>query len=250
MIFLPKSFGPAAILVLISVTAFGQDKYIHQGSYWFRYYNQSKLSKNLTLHFEADERRLVNPSRQFQFFTHLHVHYQIKPWLDVAAGGSFIKTNSSKNLTLAVPELRVWQEASITKMISPKWQFQFRYRLDDRFIHNNDKVVLLEGYHFNWRHRFRIQFYREIKKISDTRSLALRISDEIMLNTGDVIHTFDQNRIFTSLEYRFDKHWSVETGYLNLYQSRTDDGFYVRHIIRVTLHHKLDFRKAEKPSAQ
>ncbi len=246
MIFRYRRSFHTVIFILIAISSFGQDKYVHQGSYWFRYYNQSKLTEKLTLHLELDERRLVNPSRQFQFFTHMHLHYQMKPWLDVAGGGSFIKTNSNKNLSLAVPELRVWQEASITKSINSKVQFQFRYRLDERFIHNNDKIVLNDGYHFNLRHRFRFQFQREIKKISDNQSLSFKLSDEVMFSTGDVIHTFDQNRIFTSLEYRFDKKWSIETGYLNLLQSRSDNGFYDRHTIRITAYHKLDFRQALK----
>lgn len=164
--------------------------------------------------------------------------------MDFAAGGSYINTNSTKNLSLAVPELRAFQEMSLTKPLG-KWQGQFRYRLDERFIHNNDRVVLTEGYRFSLRHRFRFQFYRVIKKISDTKSLALRLSEEIMLHTGNVPHTFDQNRIFASLEYRFNKRWSIESGYLNLYQARTDNGYFDRHIIRFTVHHKLDFSSAE-----
>ncbi len=237
-------FFIAVIFVLISAHAFCQDKYYHQGSYWVRYYNQSKISERTVIHFHLDERRLVNPSRQFQLFTHLHVNYKAKPWLEIGIGGNFNWTNSAINRSLRVPEWRPWQEANLTKDISSTWQFQFRYRLDERFIHNNNKIELENGYHFYLRHRFRIQFARILKSWEGGKSLSLRLSDEIMFNTGNVPHSFDQNRVFASLEHRFNNHWSVETGYLNLFQPRNDDGYYDRHIIRVTVHHRVDYRRS------
>ena len=225
----------------------GQDKYVHQGTVWLRYYNQSKLSEKLTLHFEVDERRLLNPWRQFQFFTHLHLHYQAKPWLDLAAGGNYNLTNSAKYPSLAVPEIRPWQEMTMTKKFISSSNFQFRYRLDWRFIHNNAAGQLTDGYNLNVRHRLRFQFYRELKRFSDSKALAFRLSNEVMLNIGgNASDTFDQNRFYSSLEYRFNDHWSLETGYLNLFQSRaSDDGYYDRHVLRVTVYHKLDFRKGK-----
>jgi Protein of unknown function (DUF2490) len=237
---------PTVIVVAISVSSFGQDKYIVQGAFWLRYYNQTKLSDKLTSHLELDERILFNPVRQQQFFAHVHVHYQLKPWLDVAVGGNYNSSHSMRFPSLAVPEFRPWQEISITKAINTNSQFQVRYRLDERFIHNNAGGELTDGFSFNLRHRFRVQILYEIKKISDSKSLVIRVSDEVMLNTGNVSDTFDQNRIYTSIEYRFSKSWSVETGYLNQLQSRsTDDGFYDRHIVRVTVYHRLHWRKVK-----
>ena len=95
-----------AVLALISFFTFSQDQYIHQGSYWIRYYNQTQISDKTTINFHVDERRLINPSRQFQLFFHAHVNYFVKPWLEVAAGGNFNWTNSSVNTSLWVPEWR------------------------------------------------------------------------------------------------------------------------------------------------
>jgi len=237
-----SKFFISAFLVSIASVVFAQDEYVQQGSYWIRYYNQSQISDRTVIHFQLDERRLVNPDRQFQLFTHLNVNYKVKPWLEVGAGLNFNWTDVNKNVR--VPEWRPWQEANIILPMSGKWQFQFRYRLDDRFIHNNNKVDLTEGYHFYFRHRFRVQFSRELK-ISDTKRALMRFSDEIMLNTGDAPFTFDQNRVYAALEYPFSRHWSVETGYLNILQSRTDDTYYIRHTIRVTVYHKLDFRRGK-----
>jgi Protein of unknown function (DUF2490) len=232
-------------LAWIPTILFGQDKIIHHGTVWLRYYNQSKVSEKLTLHFELEERVLLNPLRQFQLFTHLHLHYQAKRWLDIAAGGNYNQSNSARFPDLAVPEFRPWQEMTMTKTFASAWQFQFRYRLDWRFIHNNAAGELTDGYFFYMRHRIRFQLYRELKKFSNEKALAFRLSEEVMMNTGsNASDTFDQNRLYSSLEYRFNNHWSVEAGYLNLFQSRnSDDGYFDRHTMRVTVYHKLDFRK-------
>jgi len=147
-------------------------------------------------------------------------------------------TNSPVNPSLTVPELRPWQEATLIKSLRKEKQLQFRYRLDERFIHNNDREVLLEGYHFNLRHRFRIQYSQPIADFND-HTLTLKFSDEVMINTGDVPRLFDQNRFFTSLEIKLNEHWSFESGYLHLIQPITDGLFYERHIIRSTLHHRI-----------
>lgn len=64
-----------------------------------------------------------------------------------------------------------------------------------------------------------------------------------MLNSGDVVRVFDQNRIFASLEMRLNNHWSIESGYLNLIQQVSDEVFSERHVIRTTLYHRIDIRK-------
>lgn len=210
---------------------------IHQGGYWFRYYNQSQLGKNFVLHGELDERRFVNPDRQAQFFTHVHLHKKFKQW-DVAIGFNYNLTNSNKNWNLAVPEYRPWQEINWIQNLR-KSGFQVRYRTEQRFVHHNDNVVLTDGYRFAWRHRFRLLLSVPVMKKPD-RSLALKLSEEIMLNTTTGVRTFDQNRIFISLEKALSPKVSLEIGYLNLLQPGATDDYYDRHVIRTTLHHRID----------
>jgi Protein of unknown function (DUF2490) len=236
----PLKYCLIILWVLAALQSKSQNTFTQQWQAWFRYYNQTQLSEKFTLHTEIDERINLNPAQQFQFFTHVHLHYRIKPWLDVAAGFNFNTTNPPFNPTLRIPELRPWQEAIIIKNLGKDIQFQFRYRLDERFIHNNDRQVLVDGYHFNWRHRFRIQFSKPIVEFNNNRTLTLKFSDEVMLNTGDVPRLFDQNRIFASLEIKLNERFSFESGYLNLIQPVTDDVYYERHIIRSTLRHTIN----------
>jgi len=226
-------------MVMAFIPSKSQHTYISQWQAWFRYYNQTQFSKKLILHSEIEERINLNPVEQSQLFTHVHLHYRTKPWLDVAAGFSFNVTNPPYNPSLSVPELRPWQEASLMKNLGKDIQFQFRYRVDERFIHKNDRQVLEDGYHFNWRHRFRIQFSKPIAEFNNNKILTLKLSDEVMLNAGDVPRLFDQNRIFASLEIKINDRFSYECGYLNLIQPVTDDVYYERHIIRSTLYHRI-----------
>ena len=208
----------------ISFQSKSQNTFIPQWQAWFRYYNQAQLSEKLILHAELDERRRLNPWSQSQFFVHVHLHYRVKPWLDVAAGMNYNTTTiATTNLSLDVAEWRPWQEGTLFKKLGKDLQFQFRYRLDERFIHRNDKQVLMDGYHFNWRHRFRIQLSKPIAEFKENRTLTIKFSNEVMLNSGDVVRVFDQNRIYASLEMKLNNHWSIESGYLNLIQQISDD---------------------------
>jgi hypothetical protein len=209
------------------------------GQAWFRYYNQLYFNKAVALHTEIDERINFEAPHQSQFFIHLHLHYRLKPWLDVAAGQNFNLTNSLENPDLVVPEIRPWQEVNFLTNTSKKINIQFRYRLDERFIHKNDRIELQDGYHFNLIHRFRIQFGTVLVKKNNEWKLAMRLSDELMINTGNVPRAFDQNRFYCGLELKLNDHWSIESGYLNIIQPRTDAEYFVRNVIRTTLHHRI-----------
>lgn len=195
------------------------------------------------MHTEIDDRIYSNPLQQSQFFTHVHLHYKLKPWLDIAGAMNYNLTNLPSNLSVKVREWRPWQEVNLFTDKSKKLWFQFRYRLDERFIQNNNKQELTGGYHFNLRHRFRAQMSTVLIKLEHDRNITLKLYDEVMLNTGDVPRLFDQNRLSGSLEYKMSDHWSIESGYINLIQPITDSEYLQRHIIRTTLHHKIAYRK-------
>ena len=229
-----------SILLLIPFYSNGQTKVTHEWFYWIRFYNQFKFRKHYTLHTEVDTRRHFSDSRQSQFFTHIHLHRRLKPWLDVALGFNYNFTQQPADPKLKVPELRPWQEITLFSTNNSHWPFLFRYRLDERFIHNNTKDELTDGYHFNLRHRFRVGVSTELANFNNKSNLTLRFYDEVMINTGDVPRAFDQNRISASLEYQFNKRWSVESGYINILQPRTDTDYYDRHVIRTTFFYRLE----------
>jgi Protein of unknown function (DUF2490) len=230
----------AILLSGISFQAKSQDVFTQEWQAWFRYYNQARLSEKITFNTELDDRARINPWSQFQFFSQFHLHYRAKAWLDVAAGTSYAVTNPSESLTIT--EWRPWQEVSLFKKIGKDAMLQFRYRLDERFIHRNDEEAILDTHLFNWRHRFRIQLGKPIAEFNN-HSFILKISDEVMFNSGDVIRTFDQNQFTAALEFKINDHWSYENSYVNIFQPISDHVFRDRHVIRTTVYHRIDIRK-------
>ena len=231
------------LVFLFPVLASAQSNTVHQSLYWLRYYNQTQLSSKYILHLEVDERRFFNPNLQSQLFTHAHLHRKILKGLDAGVGLTYATTNSNKNNNLVVPEWRPFQELSFTQLLFKKVQGQLRYRVDERYIHNNNGIGLIEGYNFILRHRFRLQFVLPLKKFESDRSLILKVADEIMLNSTTNANTFDQNRVYAGVEWQFSKKWSGELGYLNQYQSAPANEYFDRDIIRYTLYHRLSLVK-------
>ncbi len=221
----------------------GQQIVSQEWYYWIRYYNQATLSKKLTLHTEFDTRRYMNLSKQSQFFTHIHIHRQFKPWLDAAVGFNYNSSKPASNPDLTVPELRPWFEFSLLSTENKKWMYLFRYRQDERFIHNNDRVQLTDGYRFTMRHRFRVMTRASLATFKNGDKLQMRLYDELMVNTVNAPRSFDQNRFSVSFTYLFDKHWSLETGYINILQQRSDGEYFFRHVIRTTLYHRIDLTR-------
>ncbi len=209
----------------------------HQHGYWFRYYNQFTINPKWIWHNEIDERRLLNPDRQAQFFIHSHIHYVPSGKFDVGIGFNYNESKSKTNLT--VPEWRPWQEISYNASQRSKVKLSFRYRLDERFIHQSSANQLEEGYRFVLRHRIRTQV---LYRIGTKEQFTVRVSDEIMLNTSPTADTFDQNRIYAGVEVKLSKSLSVETGYLNQ-NVRRNGQTTTFHILRTTLYHRLQRRQ-------
>jgi hypothetical protein len=189
---------------------------------------------------EFDERKRLNPWSQFQIFTNAHLHNRIKPWLDLAVGVSYVLTKVAESVT--VNEWRPWQEVSVYKKIGKDLLFQFRYRLDERFINRNDGETLLTSNQYAWRNRFRIQFSKPIIEFGNHKTITFKLADEVMINMGNA-RTFDQNQLTTSLEWKLTDHLSFENSYVNYFQPISDYVFRDRHIIRTTLYHRIDVRK-------
>lgn len=225
---------------LFNWATLAQGNTVYRTLYWFRYYNQTQLTAKTFLHVEVDERRLMNPDLQFQLFMHIHLHRRISKSVDLAAGFTYARTNSSKSNDLVVPELRPFQEVNYSRPLFFKIQGQVRYRLDERFIHNSNKIELQDGYTFVLRHRFRFQLSKVLKKFESGKILSAKISDEIMLNSHpETVDTFGQNRVYGGLELQLNKNWSTEIGYLNLYQAAYGGDYLAGDIVRCTVYHRL-----------
>ncbi len=234
---LKKAFAAIAFLFLVT-PSFAQPVTDHEIGYWFRYFNQIKLNQRWNWQTEVDERRLINPDRQAQFFIHTHVHYTVNKKFDIASGFNF---NQSKRANgLLINEWRPWQEISFTPELQTRIKLSIRYRLDERFIHKFVGSDLEHGYNFNLRHRFRVQAASTLNK---SGNITLRLSDEVMINSGGNTDLFDQNRIYLGADFKLTKKCSIEVGYLNQLVLRSDH-LIMFNVLRTTFWHKLNWKKA------
>ena len=236
-----KSLATTSVIATMSMT-FVYAQTTVQKIYWLRYYGQFKLGEKIAWHLEADDRFYFDTNNGFQLIIHNHLHYKINPYLDVATGLSYSRAHSNKNPNLVVPEWRPFQEVNIDFFPKLKQHkpITFRLRVDERFIHQNDGTELQTGTKYSTRIRFRLQTAWQLTSFNEgERKLIIKANDEYMVHRGDVLTTFDQNRIYGALEYYFRPNLSLEAGYLNLYQANGTEKHFLRHILRITLTHKL-----------
>jgi len=114
-------------------------------------------------------------------------------------------------------------------------------RIEERFIRKNNGTELLDGYNFNMRYRLRFQYQFLLWK---NKNAALKVSNELMVNSGKNVNFFDQNRIYVAYEHNFSKKLSAEIGYLGWYQQRVQfDTYFQRDIVRLTIYNKINFSK-------
>ena len=117
-----------------------------------------------------------------------------------------------------------------------------RFQVEERFIHNANKEGLLSGNTFYWRFRYRLQGEYSCWK-KESQYLKAIVYDELMINGGEnvVKNTFDQNRIYTALQYGINKNIALELGYLKSFQQRASGvDYFDRDIIRFTFLHKIN----------
>lgn len=206
---------------------------------WVRYQNQLQFSERLYWNNEFDNRRFVRPDAQHQFITHSRVHYRIRSW-DVGAGVtlSWAYAGIAEN-RISHPTFEFRPVVEINREdLTGKLQVGHRLRLDNRFI-EEDKLDDLNGdYAYTARLRYRLQFRFPLITREDINMLQARIADEIMINHRE--NFFDQNRIYASTELYLSKNFSLETGYIYIYQQRfATDQFLRRHILRISLLHRI-----------
>jgi hypothetical protein len=233
-------------LVWCSHLSIAQTKNVtSQSLYWTRYYNQLIFNDKISWHNEIDMRRFLPSNTLHHLIVHTHLHYRFSPKFDAALGFTYSlqsPQDPSSISRLAVPELRPFQELTFSQPISKRLTLSSRFRIDERFISKNDGNVLLDGYNFNFRYRLRIQGVYLLNKKTDALPTTLKLSNEVMLNTGARIinNHFDQNRAYLGIEKAISKSISAELGYLWWYQQRdTGLDFFNRDIIRFTLWHRV-----------
>jgi len=215
----------------------------HQGLIWTRYYNQLELSKKWSIHSEFDNRVFTGPIVQNLFLVRVHGRYKISDQIDFGGGLAYFSVATQVpdvESGFNMPEYRALQDVTLKQNFG-KINLSHRYQIDERFFQKFDRQGLKSGTVFVMRFRYKIQgdyaFWKDEKQF-----LKVVIADEIMFNAGRSIvkNKFDQNRIYTGLQYGINENFSVEAGYLNSFQQRASGvDYFNRDIFRITVFHKI-----------
>ena len=219
----------------------------HQSILWTRYYNQLLLSEKWSMHSEFDNRLFLKPTQENLYVIRVQGRYKINAHLETGAGFAYFSVDTQIpeiNPDFNTPEYRGQQDLTWKETFG-KFGINQRFQLEERFIHNANKEILLPGTIFSWRFRYRFQteytFWKKEKQL-----LKAVLSDEIMFNFGKKIikNTFDQNRIYAAIHYGLNSNVALELGYLNSFQRRSNGiDYFNRDIIRFSIFHKIKISK-------
>jgi len=235
-----KKLTTLCILLVTAFVVHAQESFT-QYQYWLRYQNQLTFSPTWHWINEIDNRRFIAPDVEAQLIVHSHLHYKKGRW-DFAPGltySLFFTRKPEEGYNHATAELRPFTEATYEIPLG-KIFFTQRLRLDNRFIQANENENIFEESNYVMRFRYRVQLKVPVKNNDEgITTISLRLADEIMLNHQ--YSTFDQNRIYVTGEFRLDKHFSLEAGYIYIYQhALTNDEVFQRNVFRFSVLHKIE----------
>lgn len=236
----------AVLFLAISITLPAQKSITNQSLIWYNF-NLHIQMKKWFIKTDFQERHYIQPSAQHQFVMRTLAGRSVGNNWDVALGFcGFLQSPNDpySNSDLIIPELRPFTDVYYrqqTKHLS----IDHRYRFEVRFFHNTNTTgtELANGYDFgNVRFRYQLQLTIPVWKIDQTRSLKVRLGDEVMLNAGKKIVTniFDQNRVWGGLNIDATQWLNFDVGYLNWFQQRSNGKFYNRHILRFGFNFRID----------
>ncbi|WP_234572441.1 DUF2490 domain-containing protein [Rhodohalobacter sp. 614A] len=213
----------------------------HETFYWLRYSPSFDLGSSWSLKGELEIRRWAFPDRQHQLLVPrvTFVKSLSNGW-EIGAGGVYffqsLPQDGEADIDLTRPEIRPHQDLTMRDKVG-NVGITHRYRLEERFIRKTEGTELADGYDFNLRFRYRVQFRIPLNDKSGAGALDFKIGDEIMINAGkDIVrNTFDQNRLYVGIRSKFSSKSNLEADLINWFQQRSNgDDFRSRYILRVT----------------
>ena len=129
-------------------------------------------------------------------------------------------------------ESRIYQEAAIPQKFGKRWNFNHRFRYEQRFVENQD---------FRTRYRYALFLNYPINKPNmDAKAIYIALYNELFINgqkeIGDdrTVELFDRNRTYLGLGYQLSDALSLRLGYMN----QKIDAF-GKGQLQFSLHHKI-----------
>lgn len=200
--------------------AYSQDRVVDKKfTYWTRAYLEIPIAENLQVDLEIDNRRYIDPHRQFQTVVRATMAAEVNSWLSIGSGIAHSLLYSQLT-DVSQPEIRPHQEVNMSHS-SGNWDYNHRVRLEQRFLQDTTRTTngavqeyREDSFSFSFRSRYETYIgYTVINKEKGSGHLDLNASSEIMLNAR-LREIFNTYRIYTGITYFFNNSSSVELGYL------------------------------------
>lgn len=230
------------LFFLLSNPTLAQKNVETQRLLWTRYYLKLKLTEAYQIRQEIEERTYWFAWRQHQFVTRTFVERKLGSGWNTGLGFTYFLQSLPHNPGIPVSqidtELRPQFEMAYKQTILKNLTLHHRYWSEFRFFEQANGQFEFG----NNRSRYKLEIgYTPFEK------LTFKAFDEIHFNIGKKVvqNVFDQNRIGASVQYMTHQNFGIELGYFNWFQQRKSGvDFYNRHILRITTHQTINFKKS------
>lgn len=181
---------------------------------WYMYFGNNKISEKLNLHNEIQYRNFDAGGDLEQLLIRTGIGYDLtENNNNVLLGYGFILSrpyiNGEKTENI---EHRIFQQY-ITKQKFGRFNFQHRYRLEERFLEDD----------FRMRFRYFLGLTIPINnKEMQPKTFYASAYNEMFLHFDRPV--FDRNRVYGALGYVISKNLRIEAGYMNQIQENKNRG--------------------------
>jgi hypothetical protein len=224
----------------------------NQNHAWVTYLGNHKITNKFGIHTEYQWRREDGFNHWQQSLARIGLDYYVNPNLSATVGYGWIITYPyGDQLVLhQFNESRIWEQVN-AKAKYGRVELQHRYRLEQRFmekyVKNTDGSITKGENIFRQRVRYRAMVTVPIsrKEMLDN-TLFLNVNNEVFIGFGKGIgkNILDQNRFNLALDWRFNKDFNIQIGYLNQFLIKSDGVKMERNnTLLVSTVYNLDFRE-------
>jgi hypothetical protein len=213
---------------------------------WFGNFSTFKLSNKFSIGFDAQLRSTDNIEHIATLLLRTGLNVHVKKNMALTAGYAFIHNRRVvAGISGYAPEHRIWQQFIVSHPVL-NTTLAHRFRLEQRFIAKSvvdNNELKNEGNVFANRFRYFFRGLIPIGKKLQQKTPFISVQNEVFLNFGDRSgvngETFDQNRAYLALGYRFDQQFDLEIGYMNQYINGRNDAFTNNHILQLATYLRL-----------
>ena len=207
---------------------------------WLGYYNSIVLNSKWSINSDVQFRTKNELKHYSQALIRLDGSYKIKDRVTISIGFAHFKYFITDDKTRG--EWRPWQEFKLADKIGNS-KLTHRLRVEQRFnetIKNNEAS---NEYTFNFRFRYRFDIRYPLTKEKETgNNVYALLGNEIMINASNVISNnyFDQDRLYTGLNYEINKKLSLQLQYMHIWQQGSNSQILnSNNVIRFNIYHTI-----------